>query len=242
MSRTALSLILLGCMTLLLCLGILLAYYGLQGGLAAVPDSKAKTAASPALSPTLRPTYTPALTAGFGPTAAAPTPTYVPSAFTPTSARVPASGPPTRIVAPAIGLDAKVVEVGWETVEGEKGLMTVWEMAEYAAGFHKGSAYPGHGGNIVISGHHNIKGEVFRYVVDLEPGDEIFLHVGDLNYCYIVEEKLMLREEGVSEEQRRENAKWIGPFPDERLTLVTCWPYTGLTHRVIVIAKPPASR
>jgi sortase A len=42
----------------------------------------------------------------------------------------------------------------------------------------------------------------------------------------------------VSEEKRLENARWIGPFPDERLTLVTCWPYTNNTHRVIVIAKP----
>lgn len=139
---------------------------------------------------------------------------------------------------PAIGLDAKVVEVSWKTVQGKRGPMTVWETADYAAGFHKGSAYPGHGGNIVISGHHNVKGEVFRRLVDLEPGDEVLLYVGDVEYRYTVEKKMILREEGVSEEKRRENAKWIGPFPEERLTLVTCWPYTGISHRVIVVAKP----
>jgi LPXTG-site transpeptidase (sortase) family protein len=37
---------------------------------------------------------------------------------------------------------------------------------------------------------------------------------------------------------RQANARWIGPFNDERLTLVTCWPYTNNTHRVIVVAKP----
>jgi LPXTG-site transpeptidase (sortase) family protein len=26
--------------------------------------------------------------------------------------------------------------------------------------------------------------------------------------------------------------------PDERVTLITCWPYTTYTHRLIVIGKP----
>jgi len=37
---------------------------------------------------------------------------------------------------------------------------------------------------------------------------------------------------------RQENARWIAPTDDERLTLVTCWPYTNNTHRVVVVAKP----
>jgi sortase A len=53
-----------------------------------------------------------------------------------------------------------------------------------------------------------------------------------------VESRLVVRDKGMSEEKRRENASWIGPFPEDRLTLVTCWPYTGNTHRVIVVAKP----
>jgi sortase A len=115
----------------------------------------------------------------------------------------------------------------------------VWETADYAAGFHLGSAYPGNVGNTVLSGHHNIKGEVFRYLVSLEPGDEVYLYVGEVEYPYVVVEKFVIPEKYASLEQRRENAKWIGYFPDERLTLVTCWPYISNTHRVIVIAKPP---
>jgi sortase A len=124
-------------------------------------------------------------------------------------------------------------------VENRDGqLVSVWHVADYAAGFHSGSAYPGHVGNTVISGHHNIKGEVFRYIVDLEPGDEVTLYVGEMPYRYAVEEKLILPDKYVSAEQKRENGRWIHSFPDERLTLVTCWPYTNNTHRVIVIAKP----
>jgi hypothetical protein len=39
-------------------------------------------------------------------------------------------------------------------------------------------------------------------------------------------------------EVRRENARWIGPSNDERLTLVTCWPRHDNTHRLILVALP----
>jgi sortase A len=141
-------------------------------------------------------------------------------------------------VIPKIGIDSKVAEVTWRVEEQDGQLVSVWDVADYAAGFHRGSAYPGHIGNIVISGHHNIKGEVFRHVVDLEPDDEVILYVGEVAYRYAVEEKLILPDKHVSAEQKRENGKWIRYFPDERLTLVTCWPYDNNTHRVIVVAKP----
>jgi sortase A len=157
----------------------------------------------------------------------------------PAPAPVPAAThPPTRIVAPAIKLDGPVVPVGWKQVAENGQSTTVWEVAEYAAGWHEGSALPGVEGNVVLSGHHNIKGEIFRYIVDLNPGDTITLYADDRPYTYTVESRFVLRDKGVSEQQRRENAQWIGAFPDERLTLVTCWPYTNNTHRVIVIAKP----
>ncbi len=146
--------------------------------------------------------------------------------------------PPTRIVAPAIGLDAPVVEVGWQLQEENGHTVSIWEVADYAAGWHKTSAYPGRVGNTVISGHHNIKGEVFRYVVNLEAGDEVQLYAGDKIYRYAVAEKHILKEKGMSDEVRGRNAEWIAPTDDERLTLVTCWPYTNNTHRVIVVAWP----
>jgi len=34
------------------------------------------------------------------------------------------------------------------------------------------------------------------------------------------------------------NARYINPTADERLTLVTCWPATGNSHRLIIIARP----
>lgn len=149
-----------------------------------------------------------------------------------------AVSPPTRIVADSINLDAKVIEVGWQQIIRDGVPTNVWVVADYAAGWHKNSALPGQGGNIVLSGHHNINGEVFRYLVDLEVGDIISLYVGDQRYDYAVNDKFIVKDRDEPEAVRRANARWIGPFNEERLTLITCWPYTTNTHRLIVIAKP----
>lgn len=159
---------------------------------------------------------------------------------TPAPAATPVvNSPITRIVAPSIGLDTAVIEVGWKPVTLANGATAnVWVVADYAAGWHKNSALPGQGGNIVLSGHHNINGEVFRHTIDLNVGDIITLYEGDQTFDYAVVDKFIVKDKGEPEAVRRENAKWIGPFNEERLTLVTCWPYTNNTHRAIVIAKP----
>jgi sortase A len=115
---------------------------------------------------------------------------------------------------------------------------TEWEVPLDDAGFHKESAYPGHSGNTAITGHHNMGREVFRHLIDLEIGDEVILYVHEIAYRYLVSDKMLLLEKGASEAQRRENARWIAPTYDERLTLVTCWPYSGNSHRLIVVARP----
>jgi len=142
-----------------------------------------------------------------------------------------------RVVAPAIELDSAVVVVGWVIQEGST--ESEWEIASEAAGHHLGSAFPGEGGNVVLAGHHNIEGKVFRRVVDLKPGDEVTLETADgASHTYVVEENLILPEAGASDEERLANAAYIAPTDDERLTLVTCWPYWTNTHRVVVIARP----
>jgi sortase A len=150
----------------------------------------------------------------------------------------PASQPPDRIVIPDIDLDSSIVPIGWYIIEQGGQQFSVWQVADYAVSWHKTSAYPGHGGNVVLNGHHNIKGEVFRYLVDLEVGDRILLYTGDLVYYYAVEQRLILKEKGEPAEVRRENAKWIAPTESEQLTMVTCWPYTNNTHRLVIIARP----
>lgn len=175
------------------------------------------------------------------PTQAATTPTP-PATPTPTGPP-PATTPPTRIVVPRIGLDSSVVEMGWRTWTDANGASySEWIVPSFAAGWHQNSSLPGHSGNVVLSGHHNIEGEVFRYIVDLEPGDQIVLYVDDQPYAYTVAEKTIVPEADQPYEVRLRNAQYIAQTPDSRLTLVTCFPYTTNTHRVIVIARPVESQ
>ncbi len=146
--------------------------------------------------------------------------------------------PLTRLVAESIDMDTPVIGIGWTEVDYKGEPLRVWTVADNAAGWHKNSSLPGQGGNIVLSGHHNIKGEVFRYIVDLEIGDTLILYVGEQPFEYVISDKFIVKDRGEPEEVRLANARWIGPFEEERVTLVTCWPYNSNTHRVIVIAKP----
>jgi sortase A len=132
-----------------------------------------------------------------------------------------------------------VIEVDYEVQREEGNTVTVWKVADFAVGFHSGTAYPGHAGNTVLAGHNNIRGRVFRHLLDLQLGDDIYLYVGEQEFRYVVSQILLVKEKGMAEEIRRDNAQWIQPTADERLTLVSCWPFIQPDHRVFVIAFPP---
>lgn len=202
----------------------------------ATPTPVPEREASP--EPTATPTNTPV------PPTNTPTPVVdLPPTNTPVPTPAPPppagdSGPPSRIVIESVGIDTPVVPVGWSVVEQNGRQYSMWDVADYAGGWHETSALPGQPGNTVLSGHHNIKGEVFRYLVDVQEGDEVDVYVEDAVFRYYVQQKLIVKEKGEPVDVRRQNAQWISPTDDTRLTLVTCWPYTNNTHRVIVVAKP----
>ena len=146
---------------------------------------------------------------------------------------------PDRLEIPTIDVDTPVVELGWSQKEQAGQIFSEWDVAAYAAGWHKNSALPGEGGNVVMSGHNNILGAVFRELDQLKRGDGMTVWVNNRRYDYAVEQVMVLPDANVSDEQRVANARWIGPFDDERLTLVSCWPRNNNTHRIVVIARPP---
>jgi sortase A len=184
------------------------------------------------------PTWTPTTTQTTAPTQT-PTATRALPTPSPAPTRMPAAAAPTHIRIPAINVDAAVVEVRWQTFVDHRGnQITGWKVADYAAGWHFGSAFPGEPENCVISGHNNFRGEVFRDLYKLKPGDDIALYVGDDEYRYVVTDAFILKEQGESAEVQQANARWIAATGDERLTLVSCWPYLTATHRVIVICRP----
>ena len=147
-----------------------------------------------------------------------------------------------RLILPTIKVDAKVIEVGWDLVEQDGLRVAVWQVAEFAVGQHKGSANPGEGGNIVLSGHVGGFGQVFRDLFYLRVGDPVILYSQGRRYLYTVSERLVVQEQSVSPEQQAENARLIAPTEDEQVTMVTCWPARGpekFSQRVVIRALPP---
>ena len=155
----------------------------------------------------------------------------------------PTFGPaiPDRIMIPAIDLDAPVIEAKSRKIRVDNQIFDQYVAPdEFAAGWHPNSALLGVSGNTVLNGHHNVHGEVFGRLVDLQPGDKIYVFSGQRRFAYIIANKLILPEYGpdISLKQRLQNARWILPSEDERLTLVTCWPAYSNTHRLIIVASP----
>lgn len=201
------------------------------------PTAPLRETQTPAPSPT--PAFAPSATPTMTETAPPLTVTSIPTLL-PTASPTPISGaPPTHIRITAIGLDAPVVPVGQHAVTLDGELFSQWDVPPArAAGWHQTSAPLGAPGNTVLNGHHNVYGKVFRYLSALKPGDWIALDSGDRRYYYVVVQTMTLAEEGQPLAVRAENARWILPTADERVTLVTCWPSYANTHRLVVIALP----
>jgi LPXTG-site transpeptidase (sortase) family protein len=146
---------------------------------------------------------------------------------------------PDRISIPAIQLDAPVIPAKVKEINFQGQKYYQWVAPdEFAAGWHNTSALLGDQGNVVLNGHHNEFGEVFGQIIQLHEGDIIELYSGDYVYKYKVAYTLILPERFKSLTIRQENAMWIMPTTDTRLTLITCWPPSSNTHRVIVVAFP----
>ncbi len=146
---------------------------------------------------------------------------------------------PDRIVIEKIGLDAPVIPAGLRVVKGYEQDYNQWLAPdEFAAGWQGDSATLGKPGNTVLNGHHNVYGEVFKGLKDLQSGDLITVYSGSWQFTYTVANTMILPEKNQKLALRLENAQWIERSTDERLTLVTCWPPDNNTHRVIIVAVP----
>jgi LPXTG-site transpeptidase (sortase) family protein len=200
-----------------------------------VPEDSVKNGLSaPDISSTGLPTIvgpTQALGTGLAPTA------VVENTPEPTPTRIQVI--PDRIIIPVINLDAPIVPSRSSTAKIGGQTYDQWEAPnKFAVGWQTDSAVLGQVGNTVLDGHHNIDGKVFENLHLLQPGQIITLIGGQIEYNYEVVNVMILPERDQPVQVRLENARWILPSDDERVTLVTCWPATSNTHRLIVVAKP----
>jgi LPXTG-site transpeptidase (sortase) family protein len=155
----------------------------------------------------------------------------------------PEPGRPARVEIPALDIDAPIREVSLERFEEEGQTLFRWAVPNaFAAGWHNDSAALGRRGNTVLNGHHNVHGAIFGDLIELPIGGDIYLYDEEGNrYHYEVSEQVLLPERDESITLRRANAHWMERKPDERITIVTCWPRTDNTHRLIVVAHPAGS-
>jgi sortase A len=149
------------------------------------------------------------------------------------------TGIPDRIVIPAIELDAPIVYAKFQELNYQGQTYDQWLAPNsFAAGWHFTSVHLGEIGNLVLDGHHNVYGKVFGRLFQLKENDLIRIYSGSFYMKFVVTNKLILPEKYTSLASRLNNARWILPTTDQRLTLVTCWPQDSNTHRLVIAASP----
>jgi len=169
---------------------------------------------------------------------ATPLPTFTP---TPIPTATPLPLPAIRLSIPAIRLNSNILEVTPAEKNSFGNLSNfVWEPVAYAVGHYDSSGNPGEGGNIVLAGHNNTLGEVFRNLDNLKPGDEIILFTDNEEFHYQVEGKYLIPYLGAEEEGNAQLRSYAAPQPTEMITLISCWPYATNSQRIVIRAVPIA--
>jgi sortase A len=131
---------------------------------------------------------------------------------------IPTPGPEQaiQIQIPMINIDAPVVQGdGWEQLK--KGVAQ-----------HIGSADPGQTGNVVLSAHNDVFGEIFRYLDQLQPGDEVIIYTANHAFTYIITDVKIVSPTDV---------EVMAPTSNPTVTLISCYPYMVDNKRIVVQAN-----
>lgn len=162
------------------------------------------------------------------------TPTQNPS---PTPTLTPA--PPSRLRIPYIGVNSMVIDVEPEVYLSYSGVKKArWSVPAYAVGHFFNSGNPGAGTNIVLSGHNNFLGEVFRNFYLLKPGIEIVLYSNTGEFHYSISEVTVVPYLRNPTQGEQILQQYIEATSTEQLTLISCYPYLTNSDRIVVVAKP----
>jgi len=130
---------------------------------------------------------------------------------------IPTQGPSQalRLVIPAINVDAIIVQ-------GDG-----WDQLKKGVGQHVGTPDPGQDGNLVLSAHNDIFGEIFRRLDELAPGDEVQIYTASQIYTYVITGTEVVPPTQVSV---------MDPTAYPSLTLISCYPYLVDNKRIVVVA------
>lgn len=127
--------------------------------------------------------------------------------------------PALRMIIPKIAVDAPVVDT--PPVNG------VWDVADWKVGHLSTTPNPGAPGNAAFSAHDDIKGEIFKRVGELKPGDSIILKTAHASYRYVVTSQTVVDPS---------DTRPLNPTAVPSITLISCTPYWVDTQRLITRA------
>ncbi|HWR65310.1 MAG TPA: class D sortase [Bellilinea sp.] len=120
-----------------------------------------------------------------------------------------------RIQIPALDIDAPVVQGdGWEQLK--KGVAQ-----------HPGTADPGQNGNVVLSAHNDVFGEIFRHLDRLQEGDEVIVYTNQRAFVYVVKQTQVVEPTQV---------EVMAATQEPVVTLISCYPYLIDDQRIVVTA------
>ncbi len=137
-------------------------------------------------------------------------------ALTPVPISTPAPAHATRLQIPALNVDGRVLHG------------TDWEQLKLGVGHSVGTANSGERGSLVLAAHNDVYGELFRYLDQLKPGDEVIAYAGQQRYRYVITESRIVKPTQVEVMQ---------PTSGPTLTLISCYPYLIDTERIVVFGE-----
>ena len=103
-----------------------------------------------------------------------------------------------------------------------------WEQLRKGVGQFVGSPNPGQRGNLVLSAHNDIFGELFRDLDQLKAGDEILIQTASQEYIYRVTGTRVVEPTEVSV---------LEPTAKSTITLISCYPYLVDNQRIVVFGE-----
>lgn len=121
-----------------------------------------------------------------------------------------------RLQIPSINVDAPIVQ-------GDG-----WEQLKKGVGQYVGSAAPGTDGNVVLSAHNDVYGEIFRYLDKLAPGDQVIISTRQRQFVYVVDRTVLVEPTAV---------EVMASTGSPSVTLISCYPYLVDDQRIVVFAR-----
>jgi sortase A len=130
---------------------------------------------------------------------------------------------PTPSIAQAVRIEIPAIKVDAPVVQGDG-----WEQLKKGVAQHIGSSNPGQSGNVVLSAHNDVYGELFRHLHRLQPGDVVRLHTQQRLYEYLVDRTQIVEPTAV---------EVMASTGSPTVTLISCYPYLIDSQRIVVFAR-----